>query len=123
MLLEAARWVVGQAVLAIEALTAPAPPQRSAEQQARIDARTAGLALYQFRACPFCVRVRHAMRRMGLNIELRDARGDPQRAAELRHEGGRYQVPCLRIEENGEITWLYESADIIAWLEQRFAQA
>lgn len=123
MLLEAARWVVGQVVLGIEALTAPTPPNRAPEEQARIDALTAGLALYQFRACPFCVRVRHAMRRMGLNIELRDARGDPATAAELRHRGGRYQVPCLRIEENGEVRWLYESADIITWLEQRFARA
>lgn len=123
MLLEGARWLVGRAVLGIEAITAPKPPRREPEAQARVDALTANLALYQFRACPFCVRVRHAMRRLGLNIELRDARGNPARAAELRHQGGRYQVPCLRIEENGESTWLYESADIIAWLEQRFAQA
>ena len=123
MLIETARRVVGRVVLGIEALTAPRPPQRTPEAQARIDARTAGLALYQFRACPFCVKVRRAMRRMGLNIELRDARGDTDRAAELRRDGGRYQVPCLRIEENGEVTWLYESNDIIAWLEQRFAQS
>ena len=123
MLLEAARWLVGRIVLGVEALTAPTPPQRSPEAQADVDAQTTGLVLYQFRACPFCVKVRHAMRRMGLNIELRDARGDPDSAAELRHEGGRYQVPCLRIEENGEIKWLYESSDIVAWLEQRFVQA
>ena len=123
MLLEAARWLVGRIVLGVEALTAPTPPQRSPEAQADVDAQTTGLVLYQFRACPFCVKVRHAMRRMGLNIELRDARGDPDIAAELRHEGGRYQVPCLRIEENGEIKWLYESSDIVAWLEQRFVQA
>lgn len=123
MILEAGRWLAGRLVLGIEVLTAPAPLQRNPEAQALVDAQTTGLALYQFRACPFCVRVRHAMRRMGLNIELRDARGDPDRAAELRHQGGRYQVPCLRIEKKGEVAWLYESADIIAWLERRFARA
>jgi hypothetical protein len=25
-------------------------------------------------------------------------------------------VPCLRIERDGEVTWLYESLDIIAYL-------
>ena len=122
MLLESARWLVGQIVLAVEKVTAPAPPQRSPEEQAAIDARTANLAIYQFRACPFCVKVRQAMRRMGLNIELRDARGDPRWEQELRQQGGKYQVPCLRIEnDDGSVEWLYESKDIIDWLDARFA--
>ena len=123
MLIEGARWFVGRIVLGIERLTAPRPPVRTAEAQARIDAATRNLALYQFRACPFCVKVRHAMRRLGLNIELRDARKDPVHAAELRSEGGRYQVPCLRIENEDGIAWLYESKDIIRWLEERFSRS
>jgi len=123
MLLEAARWTVGRIVLAVERLTAPTPPNRSEEEQARIDAATAPLTLYEFQACPFCVRVRQAMRRMGLRIERRDVRRTPQWADELRSQGGRYQVPCLRIEEDGEVRWLYESDDIVDWLEQRFSQS
>lgn len=122
MLLETARWIVGRGVLGLERLTAPRPPVRDPAEQARIDEATAALALYEFEACPFCVRVRQAMRRMGLNIERRNTRKDPDRAAELRDEGGRYQVPCLRIEEAGEVRWLYESKAIIAWLEERFSQ-
>jgi len=30
-------------------------------------------------------------------------------------------VPCLRIEENGQTTWMYESNTIIEYLNQRFA--
>jgi glutathione S-transferase len=30
-------------------------------------------------------------------------------------------VPCLLIEEDGEARWMYESNDIIAYLEKRFA--
>jgi glutathione S-transferase len=32
-------------------------------------------------------------------------------------------VPCLRIDEGGGSTWLYESAAIIAYLEKRFGSA
>ena len=37
--------------------------------------------------------------------------------------GGKIKVPCLRIEENGESRWMYESNDIIRYLESRFAKA
>jgi glutathione S-transferase len=38
--------------------------------------------------------------------------------------GGRRTVPCLRIDgDDGQRVWMYESADIVAWLEERFAPA
>lgn len=116
------RWPLGQLILLIDFLTSPRPPERAAEEQARIDAETRGMALYQFKACPFCVKARRAMKRLGLNIELRDARGDMQWRQQLLAEGGRLQVPCLYIpESSGDAQWLYESDDIIAYLEARFA--
>ncbi len=30
------------------------------------------------------------------------------------------KVPCLKIEQAGEVTWMYESNDIISYLNQRF---
>lgn len=39
---------------------------------------------------------------------------------ELITQGGRIMVPCLRIEEGGEVKWLYESTDIIQFLNTRF---
>lgn len=114
------RWLLGRLILFVDWLTSPRPSHHSPERQAELDAQTAHLALYQYAACPFCVKVRRAIRRLGLNIELRDARNDPRFRRELEQEGGRQQVPCLRIEEAGEVTWLYESGDIIAWLEKRF---
>ncbi|RTZ72058.1 MAG: glutaredoxin [Gammaproteobacteria bacterium] len=115
------RWLLGRIILFVDRLTSPRPPHHSPERQAELDALTAHLALYQYAACPFCVKVRRAIRRLGLNIELRDAKNDPHFRRELEQEGGRQQVPCLRIEEAGKVTWLYESGDIIAWLEKRFA--
>ena len=91
------RWPLGQLILLIDFLTSPRPPERAAEEQARIDAQTRGMALYQFKACPFCVKTRRAKKRLGLNIELRDARGNMQWRQQLLAEGGRLQVPCLYI--------------------------
>ena len=36
-------------------------------------------------------------------------------------QGGKRQVPCLRISnEDGKVEWLYESKDIKHYLEQRY---
>ncbi len=86
-----------------------------------MDSRTSNLALYQFHACPFCIITRRTMRRLGLNIELRDAQNDARWEQELVEEGGKRQVPCLRIiREDGEVEWLYESKDIMQYLEQQY---
>ena len=116
------RWPLGQLILLVDFLTSPQAPQRAPYEQAKIDQATRGMALYQFRACPFCVKTRRAMKRLGLNIELRDARRDQKWRHQLLTEGGRLQVPCLYIPEgSGEAQWLYESKDIISYLEQRFS--
>jgi len=116
------RWPLGQLILLVDFLTSPTAPRRAPYEQAKIDQATRGMALYQFRACPFCVKTRRAMKRLGLNIELRDARNDPKWRRQLLDEGGRLQVPCLYIPEaSDEAQWLYESGDIIAYLEQRFS--
>ena len=115
------RWPLGQLVILIDWLTRPSLPEISADRRAELDAITASMKLYQFRQCPFCVKTRRSIRRLGLNIELRDARNDPQWQSELVNEGGRYQVPCLRlVEADGDSEWLYGSENIVRYLEQRF---
>jgi len=112
------RWLLGRLVLTVDFLTRPRALKRDEVAQAAIDAQTATMALYQFAACPFCVKVRRAMRRHALNIELRDAKNDPAFKEELTTQGGKHKVPCLRIETGaGEVKWLYESDDIISFLE------
>ena len=115
------RWVLGQIIIAIDWLTKPGIPNYSQEKRAKLDAATASMALYQFGQCPFCVKTRRTIRRLGLNIELRDARNDPKWNAELIEQGGKYQVPCLRfVDDKGEVNWLYESTEINAYLDRRF---
>ena len=81
-----------------------------------------GLALYQFMSCPYCAHVRSAADDLGLELELRDIHASPEYAEELRAVMGRTTVPVLRIVEGSrDPRWLPESADIIGYLQQRFA--
>ena len=115
------RWVLGQIIIFIDWVTRPKPLQRSAEKQAEVDAQTRNMALYHFQMCPFCVKTRRQIRRLGLNIESRDARNDPKWNQELIDEGGKYQVPCLKItKDDGSVEWMYESTEINKYLEERY---
>ncbi|RLV60152.1 glutathione S-transferase family protein [Parashewanella curva] len=110
------RWILGRLILLFNFIFAPAKPNHSSETQSKLDELTKNLKLYQYHACPFCVKVRRAIRRLGLNVELVDAKQE-QHQQDLVNLGGRSMVPCLRIEEDGKVTWMYESSDIITYLE------
>ena len=112
--------IVGPILLAGDWLTSPKGIVREATAQQHIDARTKDLVMYQFKTCPFCIKTRRAIKRLSLNIEKRDALKDPDSRRELLEGGGEIKVPCLRIPgEDGQATWLYESDDIIRYLENR----
>ena len=116
------RWVLGQIIIFADWVTRPKPIQRSAEVQKEIDEQTKSFALYQFNQCPFCVKTRRQIRRLNLNIEKRDARNDPKWNQELISEGGKYQVPCLKmVKGDGSVEWLYESSNINEYLETTFS--
>lgn len=116
------RWFLGRIILVVDFLFHPRGLKREPQLQSQLDKETAKLSLYQYAACPFCVKVRWAMQRNSLNIETKDAKRKPQFAEELVAGGGQLKVPCLRIEEqDGSTTWMYESSDIMAYLEQRFS--
>jgi glutaredoxin len=115
------RAILGALILFFNWVFTPKSIKREANEQMLIDAQTKTMALYQYAACPFCVKVRRAMKRSALNIETRDAKRSEQFKEELLQGGGQLKVPCLRIEDdNGDVSWMYESGDIISYLEQRF---
>ena len=95
------RAILGALILFFNWVFTPKSIKREATEQAEIDTQTQKLALYQYAACPFCVKVRRAMKRNGLNIETRDAKRSEQAKEELVNGGGQLKVPCLRIEEGG----------------------
>ena len=118
------RWILGQIILVLDFLTSPKAVVREAARQKAIDDVTATMSMYQFKTCPFCVKVRRELKRHALHIELRDAKNDAELKAELVREGGQHKVPCLRIEKPGHsVEWLYESNDIIAYLKNQFKLA
>jgi glutaredoxin len=116
------RIVIAPLILLWELVTTPKGVVRSPDAQRQIDAECRNLALYQFRTCPFCVKVRREIKRLSLNIDLLDAQHSEPNRAVLQQGGGKVVVPCLRITDaQGKIEWMYESAQIIQYLHTRFA--
>lgn len=113
------RWVLGRIVLLVEFVMMPKGVQRDEATQQKLDEEMSQYSMYQYAACPFCVKVRRAMKKQSLTVKLVNAK-EPQHGADLVAFGGEMKVPCLRIsKENGDDTWLYESDDIIRFLNQR----
>jgi glutaredoxin len=120
---KALRVGLGQLIIFIDFITRPGKKQRPAEAQAQVNSAAKDLTLYQFHACPFCVKTRRTLRRLNVPVALRDAKNNEQDRQTLLEQGGKIKVPCLRIEENGQTTWMYESKVIIDYLDKRFAAA
>ena len=115
------RLVLGPFMLLWEWLTTPKGVSRNPEAQQLVDQRCRQLALYQFRTCPFCIKVRREIRRLSLPIEVRDAQHEGEHRSALEAGGGRAMVPCLKITDaQGKSEWLYESGKIIHYLQGEF---
>lgn len=116
------RAILGSLILFFDWVFTPRGIKRAESDQSQINQQTEKLTLYQYKACPFCVKVRRAMKRMSLPVETKDAKRNEQSKEELVSGGGQLKVPCLKIEDDkGEVSWMYESSDIINYLEERFA--
>lgn len=119
--MKAVRWILGLIVMALHFLTLPRRGKRTPQHQQQVEEALRSHSLYQLPTCPFCVKVRRAMRRLNLPIELRDVRADGRHRQDLINGGGKMKVPCLRIDhEDGHSEWMYESDEIVAYLQRRF---
>ena len=110
----------GRVLIFIDWLFRPSRVKRSVEDQSKVDQETKILKLYQFYACPFCIKTRRAIKRLNLKVETRNAQAEGEFRKELELNGGKIKVPCLKIEGAGEASWIYESNDIIKYLDERF---
>lgn len=83
------------------------------------DGRTVSLELFKFDSCPFCIKVMRKVKTMGLDgkIKYRDTAREAGANDELIRRGGDDQVPCLFIDGKP----MYESADIVDWLDENVA--
>jgi len=117
------RIFLGPFMLLWEALTRPKGLVRSPEDQRAVNRQCLNLKLYQFKTCPFCIKVRQQICRLSLPIEIRDAQRAGTHRDELLQGGGEIKVPCLRVrEETGNEYWLYESGKITEYLENKFGK-
>jgi len=120
LMLKALREGLGRLIILIDWIFSPSRLKRTNDVQADVNQQTAALKLYQFYACPFCIKTRRAMKRLNLAIETRNAQAGEFRE-ELQLMGGKIKVPCLKIEGEDGVSWVYESDAIINYLEKRFA--
>ena len=116
------RWLIGPLLLLWEKLSRPQGLVRSPTEQAVVDQRCVSLVLYQYKTCPFCIKVRQEMARLSLKIERLDAQPEGMHRQNLQQGGGQTKVPCLKITDaQGRSEWLYESGQIINYLRSQFA--
>lgn len=123
-ILTAGRKGLGGLIAIADRLTRPKPQLRTAEAQQQVNTKAADLALYHFPLCPFCIKVRRHLHQLNVPLSLRDASrgGDAEHRSALERDGGKIQVPCLRIKQpDGSSQWLYESGDVIDWLDREFS--
>ena len=92
------RAIIGAILLLLEALFSPKGIKRNPELQAQIDLETKILTLYQFKSCPFCVKVRMAMKKRSLTIETRDAKRSDAAMAELLAGGRCCGAPMVQFK-------------------------
>jgi len=121
IVLKVTRNALGLVIVFINWLTRPKKTIRSESQQKSIQEAMKGISLYQFYACPFCVKTRRAIHQLNIDIELRDINKNPSHREQLEAATGKIKVPCLRIEQGDEVRWMHESDDIIEFLTMRAA--
>lgn len=74
------------------------------------------LELFKRDTCPYCVKVQMFIEELGVEDQITqlDISKDPAARKRLVEVGGKQQVPCLFIDGKP----LYESNDIINWIEE-----
>jgi glutaredoxin len=118
------RVILGPVILLKEIITRPKGQTRPQAAQEKVDQQCQSLVLYQYKTCPFCLKVRQEMHRLSLPIERRDAQYDEKDRAALLQGSGLTKVPCLKItDRGGKVKWLKDSGAIIAYLRGRFASS
>ena len=121
LILKSVRNGLGLIIVFFDSISRPKKITRPDDDQKAVQASMKGLSLYQFYACPFCVKTRRAIHQLNVSIETRDINKNPAHREQLEMATGKVKVPCLRIEEGDNVRWMHESDDIIDFLKMRAA--
>lgn len=118
------RVLLGPVMLLWELVTRPNGRVRQPALQEQVDQQCRNIVLYQYKTCPFCIKVRQEMRRLSLKIERLDAQTAGKNREDLVRGVGQAKVPCLKItDQAGNTQWMTDSGAIVAYLRGRFANA
>jgi glutaredoxin 2 len=80
------------------------------------------LELYYYAGCPFCTIAMSPMKKLGVEVELRNIHENPLYREDLLNARGRVTVPVLRITSpDGEERWLPESRDIVHYIVSTYS--
>lgn len=74
-------------------------------------------SLYYYDSCPFCARVLRSLQGVNVKVELRNILSDSQHRTALQKATKRTTVPCLRIDNGSDSQWMFESMDIMRYLQ------
>lgn len=120
-ILRALRNGLGAIIAFLDIISRPKKMRRSQEEQIKVNEQAKNLSLYQFFACPFCIKTRRALHRLNVPVNYKSIKQGSVHRQELQSQGGKIQAPCLKIESPDGDTWLYESSAIIAYLNENFS--
>lgn len=115
------RNLLGGIIAFFDIITRGSKLKRSKPAQQAIEKELENLRLYQFFACPFCIKTRRRMYKLNLPIIKHSVSNNSPYRQELLEGGGKIQTPCLRIETASGTQWMYDSKDIIEYLTKRFS--
>ena len=112
------RWILGRMIIFLDFVFTPKSKVRDISSQNLVNKITKHYKLYQYNACPFCVKVRRFLKKESINIELINAKNDVFKK-KLIQNGGILKVPCLRVEsQKKQVKWIYESNEIIVFISK-----
>ena len=112
------RSILGRMIIFLDFVFTPKSKVRDISSQNLVNKITKHYKLYQYNACPFCVKVRRFLKKESINIELINAKNDLFKK-KLIQNGGILKVPCLRVEsQKKQVKWIYESNEIIDFISK-----
>jgi len=82
-------------------------------------AKNTKFSLYYYDSCPFCARVVRSLNKVNVEVELRNVMTDSAHRSALQQATKRTTVPCLRIDSGTNSKWMFESMDIMRFLQSQ----
>jgi glutathione S-transferase len=81
----------------------------------------ANIELYEIEGCPFCIRVKRKLDELGLDYVSHYVPAPHGQRTEVRELSGQTGVPVI-VDHEHDVHGMYESADIIAYLEETYGE-